>query len=434
MTKTERTAYAVNGRQLCFFAAFLAPASKLLAAPALLSYFAKGDLLLPALAHYLLQGCVLAAILFLASRSEKGFFGLVEERLGKPAAKIAYGAYALYFAFSALSPLLDFERFVYTAFFDTAPSMCIFCTFFLFSGFVCVKGARSFGRSADLAMPLFLVSFAGLFILSAGTADFSNLLPLFGTPISSSAAGFKETLGHFSDTALFLPLLDAYRYKKGDGKKIALSFAGGGAFVLVFLALFYGVFGPLAPRQEFAFAKTAQYFPGLAVVGRFDLLLLYMMTVVLLFYYAFILQSCVYCFTRAVGTQKRVLPSVVLNAALFLYVLLCTGFYNVLYYAIARRLFWVFLLFADVVPLLALLLLAGRKDGAPRETSVSGTQKAQADSEPKAKPGRQAENGRESGSEEPPERHPERRPKEAPAPSSDPSIKDGKKAKEAENV
>lgn len=307
MTKTERTAYAVNGRQLCFFAAFLAPASKLLAAPALLSYFAKGDLLLPALAHYLLQGCVLAAILFLASRSEKGFFGLVEERLGKPAARIAYGAYALYFAFSVLSPLLDFERFVYTAFFDTAPSMCIFCTFFLFSGFVCVKGARSFGRSADLAMPLFLVSFAGLFILSAGTADFSNLLPLFGTPISSSAAGFKETLGHFSDTALFLPLLDAYRYKKGDGKKIALSFAGGGAFVLVFLALFYGVFGPLAPRQEFAFAKTAQYFPGLAVVGRFDLLLLYMMTVVLLFYYAFILQSCVYCFTRAVGTQKRVL-------------------------------------------------------------------------------------------------------------------------------
>ena len=140
---------------------------------------------------------------FSPPRSEKGFFGLVEERLGKPAAKIAYGAYALYFAFSALSPLLDFERFVYTAFFDTAPSMCIFCTFFLFSGFVCVKGARSFGRSADLAMPLFLVSFAGLFILSAGTADFSNLLPLFGTPISSSAAGFKETLGHFSDTRTF---------------------------------------------------------------------------------------------------------------------------------------------------------------------------------------------------------------------------------------
>ena len=71
--------------------------------------------------------------------------------------------------------------------------------------------------------------------------------------------------------------------------------------------MFYGIFGPLAPRQEFAFIKTAQYFPALSVVGRFDLLLIYMMTVVLLFYYSFVLQSSVLCFARAIGTEKRVL-------------------------------------------------------------------------------------------------------------------------------
>lgn len=359
--ETDRGEHAVNGRQLAFFAAFLAPAAKLLAAPALLSYFAGGDLLWPALAHYLLQACALAALLFLASRSERGFFGLIADRFGAPAARIAYALYALYFVFSALQPLLDMERFVYTAFFDTAPPLCIFCAFFLFSGFVCTKGAKSFGRSADLSMPLFLISFIGLSLLSVGAADFSNLLPVFGTSFRSSATAFTETLGHFSDAALFLPLLDGYRYKKGDAKKILLSHAGGGCFVLFFLAVFYGVFGPVAPRQEFAFVKTAQYFPALSVLGRFDLLLTYLMTVVLLFYYAFVLQSSVLCFCRATGTKKRVLPAAILNAALLVYVLLCIGKYNAIYYAISRRLFWVFLLFADAVPLLSPLLLRKKR-------------------------------------------------------------------------
>lgn len=380
----------LNGRQMCFFAAFLIPASKLLAMPALLSYFAKGDLLLPALGHYLLQAGVLAAILFLASRSDRGFFGLISDNLGKTAARIVYGLYAVYFVFSALQPLLDLERFVYTAFFDTAPPMCIFCAFFLLSGFICTKNLKAFGRSADISMPLFLISFVGLMILSVGTADFTNLLPVFGTPFRSTATGFLETLGHFSDTALILPLLDAYRYRKGDAKKIMLSYGGGAGFVLFFLAVFYGIFGPIAPRQEFAFVKTAQYFPALSVVGRFDLLLIYLMTIVLLFYYSFVLQSAVLCFTRAIGTKKQLPVSVVLNGLLFVYTLLFAKHYNALYYAISLRLFWVFLLFADVIPLLCLFLRRKKRAENAGTSGHSGNEPPQALNKEKAqkqKPG-----------------------------------------------
>ena len=94
----------INGRQLCFFAAFLIPVAKLLAVPALLAYYAKGDLLLPALAQYLLQGAVLAVILFIASRTDKSFYDLIADTLGAVTAKIVYILYALYFVFSALLP------------------------------------------------------------------------------------------------------------------------------------------------------------------------------------------------------------------------------------------------------------------------------------------------------------------------------------------
>ena len=120
---------AINGRQLCFFVAFVVPVSKLLSAPAQLAEFAKGDLLVPALAQYLLQAAVLAVIMFLASRTDKSFFRLLGDTFGYVTARIIYILYALYFVFFSLLPLLDLERFVYTAFFDTAPHMyCLLYT------------------------------------------------------------------------------------------------------------------------------------------------------------------------------------------------------------------------------------------------------------------------------------------------------------------
>ena len=55
---------SIYGRQIAFAAAVLLPMSKLLEAPALLSKYAAGDLLLPALLHFLLQGILLGVLLF----------------------------------------------------------------------------------------------------------------------------------------------------------------------------------------------------------------------------------------------------------------------------------------------------------------------------------------------------------------------------------
>lgn len=346
----------INGRQLCFFAAFLVPVGKLLTAPAILSYYAKGDLLLPALAHYILQAAILAVILFIASRTDKSFFELLADNVGTVFARIVYIFIAAFLVFSALLPLLDMEQFVYTAFFDTAPSLYAFAPFFILSGFVCTKNLKAFGRSADISMPLFLVAFIGLMIMSVGEADFSNLMPVFGTEFKSSATGFVRTFPHFSDSLLFFLLLGHYRYKKGDGKKVMLSYGLGALFVLFFLAVFYGIFSSIAYRQEFAFVKTAQYFGAISVIGHIDLILTYLMTVVLMFYYCFVLQLAVHSFARAIGTQKRVLISAVLNALLFLYAIFLNQHYNKLYFLISKYLFWLFPVFAYALPLLGLCL------------------------------------------------------------------------------
>lgn len=346
----------ICGRQLCFFVAFLLPVSKLLETPSVLAYYAKGDLLFPAICQYVLQAAVIALFLFLSSRTDKSFFELIEDVSGRGVAKTVYVFLAAYYIFYSLLPLLEFERFVYTAFFDTAPAFSAFVPFFFLSAYIGTKSLKAFARSADLSMPLFIAAFAGLMVMSVGESDLSAVLPVFGTPISSSFKGFLRSLIHFSDSALLLPMSGAYRYKKGDGKKVLSSYGLGALFVLFFLAVFYGLFGPLSPIKTFAFDKTAQYFKALRVVGRLDLLLAYAMTVLLIFYYCLPLQLSVICFSRALNTDKKIAVSAVLNIGLLLFTIFCSRFYTAIYNGITYYSWWVFPIFAYLLPILALLL------------------------------------------------------------------------------
>lgn len=140
--------------------------------------------------------------------------------VSKPLAAGVYIVLAAYFVFSDLFPLLDVERFANTSFFDTAPAVSAFLPFFLLSAFICVKDEKAIGRSADLCMPIFLFAFFGLIFMAFGETDFTELFPLFGTSPRENFKGLYHSFVHFSDMPLMIPLLGAYRYEKGDGKKI----------------------------------------------------------------------------------------------------------------------------------------------------------------------------------------------------------------------
>ena len=129
LTSTKHTVY---GRQIAFAAAFLLPASKLLEAPSLLARYAAGDLLAPAILHFLLQGGFLCFFLFLLQKSKRSLAECIQQKWGK-SASIFYTFFALYYLFAATLPLLDLEKFTYAAFSDTEPSIFVFAFFFFLS-------------------------------------------------------------------------------------------------------------------------------------------------------------------------------------------------------------------------------------------------------------------------------------------------------------
>ncbi len=350
----------VYARQIAFCAAFILPMGKMLEAPALLSRYAKGDILLPAILQFLVQTLVLVGVLYAASKSEKSLLERLQERLGK-GIYLLYVFYGVYFLFAALLPLFDLEKFVYAAFFDTAPTTFSFGVFFFLLAFVCAKGLKSFGRCADLSLFLFLIPFLALVGMAFFESDLSRLFPFFGTEFRGVARAFARSTPHFSDVALLLPLIVSHRQKEGEGVKITLGYFAGALFTLLFLALFFGIYASISSREHYAFSKIAQYFPALDIIGRLDLIFVYLLTVVLLFYTCLPVLYVTECTAHLLGTERKSLLSAIFSLALFLALLFLNRYYNLVYEAISGKLPWIFWLIADMVPLFCLFLPNDKK-------------------------------------------------------------------------
>ncbi len=349
----------IYSRQIALCAAFILPLGKFLEVPSLLSKHARGDILLPAIVHFLVQTLLLLGVLYACSRSKKNLLERLQEKLGRGMIFL-YILYAAYFLFAAFLPLLDLEKFVYAAFFDTAPTTFSFGVFFVVLAFLCTKGIKSVGRCADLCLFLFPLPFFALLGMAFFETDLSRLLPFFGTDFSGVAQGFLRSTPHFNDLLLLLPLIANLRYREGDGVKITLGYAGGALMTLFFFAVFFGIFSSLAPREHYAFLKIAQYFPALDVIGRIDLIFIYLLSVVLIFYTSLPLIYTAELVARAVGTERKTFYAAILSLALFILILFVNQYYNGLYRFISGKLFPLFWV-ASLAPLLCLLLPTDEK-------------------------------------------------------------------------
>ena len=354
-TLSKNKTSPLYGRQVAFICAFLLPCTKLLEVPSLLARYAKGDILLPALLHFLLQAAILLLLLYVVFSNEKTIEERLREKFGRGVI-VFYLLYAVYFLFYAILPLLDLEKFTYAAFSDTEPSLFSFAFFFFVSAYLCSKHLRSIGRFADLCLFLFLIPFLALLVMSFTETDFSGLLPLFGTGFGDTMYAFYYTTPHFSDVALLLPLLIRLKPQKGDGVKIMTGYGVGAALSLLFFAVFFGIFSTIAPREHYAFSKIAQYFPALSVVGRIDLLFIYLVSVVLLVCTSLPLFYTTELLCDIFQTQRRVGVAFALNFLIFIGVLFANRHYNFFYSLISGNLPWVFWLVADLLPLFLLFL------------------------------------------------------------------------------
>lgn len=318
---------ALKSRQICFILIFYTVAAKLLQYPTMLSEYSGNDLVLSSLISFAVQGAVIWAIAYLASKTDKTFFGLIEGALGKIAARIVYGFFAAFFLFITILPLFEHKLYVNAIFYDTPPSAFVFLPVFFFTVYAGAKSLENVGRCADVCLPIFVLCLVPLILMAFSEVDYTNLLPVAGEPVSRIFRGVSKTSAYFAEPAYLLMFLGNFRYKKGDAARITLSYAAGALIVMFFLATFYGVYGGISSSRQFAVSKTSLYFSAIDMIGRIDLFILYVFEVIMLFALVLNIQLAVRCIVAASGWDYPEIISLAVNVCLAVILYVCNHYY-----------------------------------------------------------------------------------------------------------
>ena len=351
----------ISVRQICFILFAYTAATRLLLYPSELVNISGRNYIFSAMIDFIIQGVVIWAVAYLCSRTDKSFYTLLADTFGDIFARVVYGLFALYFMLVTLVPVFEQKLYVHAIFYDTVPSLLVFLPFFFFAVYAGSKGFTNIGRSADLCMPIFLGCIAFIFAMSIGEAKFSNLLPLLQTPAKEILGGSIATAFRFVEPCWLLMFAGSFKYKKGDAAKITLSYAGGALIVLLFLAVFYGVYGDITASRSFAISKTSLYFPALDTLGRIDLIVLYILEIVMLFALVLNIQLAVHCFSQCTGYKDKFVISMIVNAVFAVLLVVFNHNYHAISLVYSGWLWIATVIFTILIPLLSWALKRSEK-------------------------------------------------------------------------
>ena len=320
----------INARQICFILIVYTAVTKLLIYPTMLANLCGRDVLFPAMINFLIEGIVIWSVSFLCSRTDKTFFELLTDNIGKVGAKIVYGLFAAYFILMTIIPMFEQMHYVHTIFYDTVPSLLVFLPFFMFAVYAASKNLMNIGRCADICLPIFAFTMAFLFIMAFQEVEWDNLLPILQTPAKKIIGGVSGTAFRFFEPCWLLMFMGHFKYKKWDAAKFTLSYAAGAAIVLLFLAVFIGIYGDIATSRTFAVSRTSIYFPAIETIGRIDLIMLYVLESVMLFALVINIQLSVHAMTFCTGYSDKKVWAVAVNAVLLIILITCDhNFHNI---------------------------------------------------------------------------------------------------------
>lgn len=356
----------ISTRQICFIMFTYTAVGKLLLYPTFLSLGCGRDLLLPAFINFFISGIIVWSLSFLASRTEKTFFGLLEGTFGNVFARIIYALFAVMFLFAALLPLFEQKQYIHAIFYDTTPSLTVFLPFFVFSVYAASKKFTNIGRCADICFPIFVVCMAALLGMSFSEVDWGNLMPMFRTPAKNIIGTALGTVSAFVEPCWLLMFLGHFKYKKGDAAKITLSYAGAAALVLLFLATFYGIYGAITPSRTFAVARTSLFFSAIETMGRIDLILLFIIEIVMLFALVLNIQLAVHCIGEVLNVKDYKVISLLVNIALVAVIVFADNKSNAVLKVYSQWLWIMFLVFTVLIPVLCWTLKRRGNEGRTR--------------------------------------------------------------------
>lgn len=350
--------YSIKTRQICFFLIAFLPITKMFMMPSIVAGISGEDMWISTIFNLFLDWVTIFFLITFCKNEQGDFFDIVEKYFGKATKTIFLICYLIYFLLKGYLPINEQKDYVEQTLFITMPNILTFLPFFFLAIYLCVQPIKVYGRCADIMWIVTLVGALLLISLSINNINLEALLPVGAQKIENVLKASYKSLTWFGESAYLLFFIGKFQYKKGDGKKIYLSYLIASLLVVAFSILFYSTFTSVAFRQRFALTEISKYNTVINNLGRFD----YVGIMLILFSTAFSLVLPLYFSCRILQKllpiKKKWVFSIIIS---LFYILLLTVFNE---YAYSLEVFilnyasGIFLIFSNILPILVCIIKA----------------------------------------------------------------------------
>ena len=304
----------IKVRQVCFIYLAFVPVNKFIFMPATLASLAQEQFWVSLIANFLIDGLILWLILFVSEKKQcQTLYNTLDSSYGKVGAKIIYALLAVYFLIKSVVPIFEHKAYVESTLYEMMPHGVIFFTFFIVSTYLCLKGLKTLGRCADIAI---WITAAGLIVglfLSVGYADYSNILPIFQKPAYKLVNASLGTLMWHGDAMYMFLMIGHFRPEKLYKTKITASYFAGTLVATFCIVTFYGVYGAIAASQNYAFSAVSVFSVIVTNIGRFDFISVFLVLFSQVFSIALPLVMATKCLERVFSTKRSILHAFIIN-------------------------------------------------------------------------------------------------------------------------
>ncbi|MBQ5801495.1 MAG: GerAB/ArcD/ProY family transporter [Clostridia bacterium] len=256
-------------RQLAFLYAAFLPISKTIFLPSLFAARAGHALLFPLILSLAMDFFTLVLVLSLAAHGE-GFPSVLYRAFGRVGGKIVLAGLAAALLVQAFLPLGEERLFIQLALYETAPSLFYVAPLFLLAFFLLVKSPTVLGRAADLFLPLSIAAIGSLLLFAFPSAKMERLLPLFPQSGRAVLTTTLQGAAYFGEGLYPLFLLGKFSATKNEKRTVYGGFLIGAGLTVCFFAIFYAVFGAIAPEVQFGVPDLAKHNLTGLEIGRVD--------------------------------------------------------------------------------------------------------------------------------------------------------------------
>ena len=216
--------------------------------------------------------CLLFLLLTLSRNPDKTLYQILEETLGKIISKIIIVYFSGLLLLKLLLMLSEVKVFFSVSIYERISwEIMIIPLLALCVGFA-TKPLTTIGRSAQIFMPLIVVSTIILSLLLSSNVPLFNILPLFSNGAQSTIEGIKTFPVWFGDVSLLLVCLGNVKTGKKFVLKAVATRVFSAVFVLAFSLIMFSTYADITDLIDYGHnvSSMTQYSLGSHDYGRFD--------------------------------------------------------------------------------------------------------------------------------------------------------------------